>query len=191
MKTLLKNYLTLFGVAGIIIAFDQWTKHLVRTNLHLGEIWLPEGWEHLLDYFRVTHWYNTGAAFGMFKGGSMVFTVLAFVVSAAIIWFYSQIEEEDWFLRLALAMQLAGALGNLIDRLLFEGRVTDFISVGKFAIFNIADASITVGTGIMLIGVAILEKREREAARQQQAQQESDPLENADAESPSGTEVSV
>jgi signal peptidase II len=54
-------------------------------------------------------------------------------------------------------MQLAGALGNVIDRLFFGGRVTDFISLGSFAVFNVADSSITVGVIILMIDVIIQE----------------------------------
>ena len=59
-------------------------------------------------------------------------------------------------------MQLAGAVGNLIDRIIF-GQVTDFISVGTFAVWNVADASITVGVAILLIGMWVQEKREKKA----------------------------
>jgi len=172
----IKNYFFLFATAGILVALDQWTKNLVRNNISPGNTWLPEGWEHLSTYFRVVHWHNTGAAFGMFQDLSSVFTALAFVVVAAIIWFYREIEPVDSFLRLALAMQMGGALGNLTDRLLFDGIVTDWISVGNFAVFNVADASITVGTGVMLIGVWIMEKREK------QAKVESDPQNGLEAE---------
>lgn len=181
MNTSLKHYLTFFGIAGIIVALDQWTKHLVRAQIPFGGV----GWQAFDGFARIVHWRNTGAAFGMFQEGSVVFTILALVVSLVIIWFFSQVEDEDWFLRLALAMQLAGALGNLIDRLLFDGHVTDFISVGNFAVFNVADSSITVGTGIMLLGIWIMERREK------QAQQESDAEESAESESSSGTEASV
>ena len=158
-----KNYLFLFTVAGIIVALDQWTKNLIRANIPVGGTWLPEGWDSLTPYARVVHWHNTGAAFGMFKNGAIIFTLLAFVVIAAIIWFYREIDPVDWYLRLALAMQMGGALGNLIDRLLYDGVVTDWISIGNFAVFNVADASITVGTVIMLIGVWIMEKRTKQA----------------------------
>jgi signal peptidase II len=57
-------------------------------------------------------------------------------------------------------MQLAGALGNLIDRMTI-GHVTDFVSVGNFPVFNVADASITVGVGVLLIGMWVQEKREK------------------------------
>ena len=168
----IKNYLFLFTTAGIILALDQWTKNLIRANIPTGGTWLPEGWEHLSTYFRVVHWHNTGAAFGMFKDLSSVFTALAFVVVAAIIWFYNEIEPNDLFLRLALAMQMGGALGNLTDRLLFDGIVTDWISVGTFAVFNVADASISVGTAVMLLGVWIMEKREKQAQIKNEAEDE-------------------
>ena len=177
-----RNYRFLFTIAGVIVALDQWTKTLVRTNILPGGTWLPEGWENLSVYFRVVHWHNTGAAFGMFQDGASLFTALAFVVIIAIIWFYNEIEPADWFLRLALAMQMGGALGNLIDRLLFEGVVTDWVSVGNFAVFNVADASITVGTVVMLIGVWIMERREKRAEEYEQAQSESDPQNGLEAE---------
>jgi signal peptidase II len=62
-------------------------------------------------------------------------------------------------------MQLAGALGNLIDRVIF-GRVTDFISVGTFAVWNVADASITVGVAVLLIGMWVQEHREKKNKNQ-------------------------
>lgn len=165
----LKNYLILFLVAGTVIALDQWTKGLVRTNLALGGVWLPEGMFWLAPYARIVHWYNTGAAFGSFQGYSWVFTILAFVVVALIIYYYPQVGAEVWWLRLAMGMQMGGALGNVIDRLLFEGKVTDFISVGNFPVFNIADSSITVGVIILLIGTWVKETQEKKEIAKQDA----------------------
>ena len=72
-----------------------------------------------------------------------VLTVLAFLVSAAIIYYYPQIPSHDRILRFAMIMQLGGGrVGNLVDRLT-QGHVTDFISVGNFPVFNLADASIS------------------------------------------------
>ena len=148
----------MFTIAGVIVALDQWTKWLVRTNLPLGGSWLPESLQWLSPYARIVNWHNKGAAFGMFQNGSMVFAVLAFIVIGAIIYYYPQVEKHDWSLRIAMSMQLAGALGNLIDRLTQEGRVTDFLSVGSFPVFNVADSSITVGTIILLIGIYLQER---------------------------------
>ncbi len=161
MKRVFETYGLLFFVAGAIIALDQWTKWIVRTSLPLGATWLPESLEWLSPYARFVHWQNSGAAFGMFQNGSMIFAALAFIVIAAIVYYFPQVEKHDWTLRLAMSMQLGGASGNLIDRLLRDGRVTDFISVGTFPVFNVADASISVGTVILLLGVYFQERAER------------------------------
>ncbi|MCC6301025.1 MAG: signal peptidase II [Anaerolineales bacterium] len=158
MKRVFETYGLLFTVAGAVIALDQWTKWIVRTSLPLTGTWLPESLEWLSPYARFVHWQNTGAAFGMFQNGSMIFAALAFVVIGAIIYYFPQVEKHDWTLRLAMSMQLGGASGNLIDRLLHNGQVTDFISVGTFPVFNIADASISVGTVILLLGVYLQER---------------------------------
>src|SRR5512145_647143 len=174
----IKNYATLFLVAGLIIALDQWTKSLVRV-LPLGGTWLPEGLEWLAPYARIVHWTNTGAAFGSFQGYGLVFTILAFLVAGLIIYYYQQVDPEDWWLRLAMGMQLGGALGNVVDRLtrgdlatFTTGPVTDFVSVGNFAVFNVADASISVGVVVLLIGAWFKERSERKKA----------PAESASAE---------
>jgi signal peptidase II len=162
MKNLGK-YVYLFLVAGVIVALDQWTKNLVRTQLAVGETWLPEWLDWLSPYARIVNWYNRGAAFGMFQSGSMIFMVLAIVVIAAIIYYFPRVERHDWTLRLAMSMQLAGAVGNLIDRILHDGKVTDFISVGTFPVFNVADASISVGTAVLLLGVYLQERAAQKA----------------------------
>lgn len=158
-----KNYILLFGVAGVVVALDQWTKWLVRTHLHFQSSWLPQDWEWLSPYARIVYWENRGAAFGMFQSGSLIFTVLAFVVIAAILYYYPRVEADDWPLRLAMGLQMGGALGNLIDRLTLGGPVTDFISIGRFPVFNIADSSITVGVIVLILGVWWKERHEDKA----------------------------
>lgn len=159
MKTL-RMYLTLLIPAGLIIALDQWTKWLVRTNLPPSAAWLPDWLSWLSPYARIVNWHNSGAAFGMFQEGNLIFTVLAIIVAGAIIYYYPRVDADDWPLRLAMGLQLAGAVGNLIDRLL-RGRVTDFISVGTFPVFNIADSSISIGVVILLLGVWWKERMEK------------------------------
>ncbi|MEJ2012995.1 MAG: signal peptidase II [Anaerolineales bacterium] len=151
----IKDYATLFGIAGAIVALDQWTKYLVQTKLALGEYWSPFPW--LTPFARIIHSNNTGAAFGLFPAGSSIFTIIAIIVSVGIIIYYPRVPRSQRALRLALALQLAGALGNLVSRLI-NGTVTDFISIGRFAIFNVADSSISIGTAI-LIAVMWLEER--------------------------------
>ena len=160
---LIRTYWSLFVVAGLIVALDQWTKSIVRKNLALGETWLPQGWEALYPYARILHTYNTGAAFGMFQNGWIIFTVLAFVVVGLIIFYYPSVAQRDWWVRLAMGMQMGGAAGNLVDRLTNEGKVTDYISVGRFPVFNVADASITIGVGVLLLGFWLQERAHRRA----------------------------
>ena len=160
MRNFFRKYSVILLIALIIVVLDQLTKGWVRANIPAGASWLPDSWQWLSPYARIVHWYNTGAAFGMFKDASMVFTVLAFVVIAAILFYYPHVERDDWSLRLALSMQMGGAMGNLIDRLTI-GHVTDFISVGTFPVFNIADASISVGAAVLFLGVWLKERAER------------------------------
>ena len=165
MKNIIKRYWQIVTIAVVIVILDQWTKNLVRANIPLGGVWLPESLQWLHPYARIVHWYNTGAAFGMFKDGSMVFTVLAFIVIIMILYYYPQVEQADWSLRIAMSMQLGGATGNLIDRLTI-GHVTDFISVGNFPVFNVADSCITVGAAVLFLGILIMEQKERKKRRE-------------------------
>ena len=162
MKKTIKSYVFLFTIAGLIIALDQWTKYLVRSNLALRETWSPWAW--LEPYARIVNWKNTGAAFGILQDFNTVFAILAVVVALAIVYYFPRVGKEEWPLRLALSMQMGGALGNLIDRLT-QGYVTDFVSVGSFAVFNVADASISVGVVVLLVGVWIRERKLAAAAR--------------------------
>ncbi|MEM5776327.1 MAG: signal peptidase II, partial [Anaerolineaceae bacterium] len=130
MKKFLRDYIPLLLAAGSIILLDQFTKSIVRQNLALQETWVPWAW--LAPYARIVHWYNTGVAFGMFQDGNLIFSILAIIVSAAILVVYPRIPRSEKILRIATMMMLAGAIGNLIDRLTL-GHVTDFISVGSFA----------------------------------------------------------
>jgi len=159
LKKFLNDYLYLLSIAGVIVVLDQWTKYLVRTNIAFGQTWMP--WEWLNTYARIVHWKNTGAAFGIFQSLGGFFTILAFVVIGIIIFVFPQIHRKDWPMRVAMSMQLGGAAGNLIDRLA-RGHVTDFVSVGNFAVFNVADASITVGVAVLILGMWIQEKNKRQ-----------------------------
>lgn len=157
-----RDYALLVGLAGIVIAVDQWTKWLVRTHLPFQGAWLPDWLQWLAPYARIVNWSNSGAAFGTFQNGNSVFTVLAIIVIVAIIYYYPRVEANDWTLRVAMGLQLGGAAGNLIDRLLMK-RVTDFIAVGTFPVFNMADASISVGVVVLILGVWLKERSEKKA----------------------------
>jgi signal peptidase II len=155
-----RNYWSLFLIAGFIILVDQLSKLYIRANFIEGiTMWAP--WDWMLPYARIVHITNTGVAFGMFQGMGFVFAFLAMIVSGAIIYYYPRVPVEDWTLRFAMCLQLGGAVGNLIDRLTNNGFVTDFISVGNFPVFNVADASITVGVIVLIYGVWLQERRQK------------------------------
>lgn len=144
------GYFFLILIAGLIVYLDQWTKAWVREHLAFGASWMPL--TELAPYVRILHWRNSGAAFGLFQQGGGIFTILAVVVAALIIYYFPRIGRGDWALRLAMGLQLGGAIGNLVDRLQ-HGYVTDFVSVGSFPVFNVADSSITLGVLILLFDV--------------------------------------
>jgi len=160
LRKYFRDYIYLLSIAGLIIALDQWTKGVVEAQLKLGETWSP--WDWLMPYARIVHWSNTGAAFGIFQDLSILFTILPFIVVGAIIVYFPQIPAKDWPLRLALSLQMGGAIGNLIDRLTI-GHVTDFISIGNFAVFNVADSAISIGVAVLVVGMWIMERRGKKA----------------------------
>jgi signal peptidase II len=172
------DYFYLITIAAIIVVLDQWTKHLVQSLIPFGDSWSP--WPWLAPYARIVHWSNTGAAFGMFQNMNLVFTILAFIVAIAILYYFPRLPRGEWAMRLAMVMQLGGAVGNLIDRLR-QGTVTDFISVGTFAVFNVADASISVGTVILILAVWISERKQKKLAEANMDQTPTPP-ESADSE---------
>lgn len=173
LKKLLRNYSLLIIVATIIISLDQYTKYLVRQNLDLWtETWAP--WDWMVPYVRIVHVPNTGVAFGMFQGFGDIFSIVAIIVALIIVFYFPRVPVSDWSLRLAMSLQLSGALGNLIDRLTI-GHVTDFVSVGNFPVWNIADASITIGVVVLILGVLITEIEEKKRkVSNQESQLESD-----------------
>jgi signal peptidase II len=133
----------LFLIALLVVAADQLSKVWIRSNLLVGQSLFEAG------FFRITHVNNTGAAFGLFQGQSFLLTIVA-LVGITVLLVYALVIYRKFPLldnrlgRSTLGLVLGGAVGNLIDRLRF-GYVTDFIDVGRWPAFNIADSAITVG----------------------------------------------
>lgn len=156
MRKILKDYLFLCLIAVPVLLVDQISKQIVRSNVRLGNVYQPDLW--LSQYARIIHWKNTGAALGMFQNFGDVIGVFSFLVVLGIVFFYPRIPREDWPLRVGLGLIVGGALGNLLDRVL-HGYVLDFISVGSFPVINMADASISCGVAVFVIGVWLQERR--------------------------------
>lgn len=143
----------LFGIAIFIILADQLTKTLVVANLSLYERWIPI--DALSRVFSITYTRNTGMAFGMFQSGGMLFFLLAIIASLAIVYYYRKITGNAWLVRVAMGLQLGGAMGNAIDRLT-RGYVVDFLHVYyephfDFPIFNIADSAVVIGVLLLIL----------------------------------------
>ncbi|MFX3674174.1 MAG: signal peptidase II [Paenisporosarcina sp.] len=148
-------------VAIVIVAIDQWTKWLVVKNMELGErILLNDPTFALLSH------RNRGAAWGMLEGQMWLFTIVTIVVIAGILYYFHKETKGKPLFQLSLMIILGGAIGNFIDRL-FRGEVVDFIDVlipilnYDFPIFNIADAALTIGVGLVIIVLFLEEKQEK------------------------------
>ena len=163
---------------GIVIA-DQVSKLLVKG---ISIPWLGihhEGMQYgasrpiLGDFFRLTYIENPGMAFGIDVGGKLFFSIFSVIASLAILYYLYRARTGPLGFRLSLAMILGGAVGNLVDRMLygvifgdaplFYGRVVDFFDVdffnvtigtyhlSRWPVFNIADASVSIGVILLLI----------------------------------------
>ena len=123
----------------------------MRNNLAIGESWPNDDW-----LVKITHVTNTGAAFGILQGQGVFLTMTAVVAIAAIVFYYAFPPLEHGLLRIALGLQLGGAVGNLLDRVRF-GEVTDFFHFPHYPAFNIADSSIVIGL-FVIVGFFILQR---------------------------------
>ena len=151
------------ALAALIFALDQWSKWLVKVRLP-GD----RGWFVVIPgFFNIVHVENPGVAFGLLSDstwewrGAILVGVSALVLGYIAILLWRSRTGAAIGLRLALALILAGALGNLYDRVA-HGTVTDFIEVhaGRhyFPVFNVADSSITTG-GALLVLLELLKGR--------------------------------
>jgi signal peptidase II len=158
----------LLAIAAAVVGADQLTKMAVERALPLNASWAP--FESIAALFRFTRVSNTGAAFGLFPAGSVLFAVIAAVVGLIIFVTNFQLPAGNLPLRLALGLQLGGSLGNLVDRLRL-GHVTDFLDFGPWPVFNLADTAVVAGV-VLLALLVLLEEREKLRRRRQSTQSE-------------------
>jgi signal peptidase II len=133
-----------FLTAFMVVVADQLSKIWIRSNLLEGQSLFEAG------FFKIARIPPTsGAAFGLFQDQSFALTIVAFIGIALLLVYAFIIRRQSSPLgsltaRLALGLVLGGTIGNLIDRLRFGG-VTDFISIGWWPVFNLADPAIVIG----------------------------------------------
>lgn len=123
----------------LILILDQVSKHLVFLNLPFGESVVL--WPGVLS---LTHLHNFGAAFGLFAGQRWLFVLAVFITVAILIMWRKDILRAGPLAVWSCALLLGGALGNFLDRLRL-GFVVDFIDLGFWPVFNVADSAIVVG----------------------------------------------
>ena len=156
----MKGVLLLLTALGILVA-DQVTKALVVSNLAVGQ-----KAQLLGDVVEIWHAQNRGAAFSLFQGGTIVFLVVSVLSIGMVAYFYRSLRDRSPWLHLVLGIVLGGTLGNFIDRLR-QGYVTDWLSVGigdtRWPTFNVADSSVVVGIGILVIYLFLTSPDRREA----------------------------
>ena len=142
-------------IAVIIIAADQITKYAVRANLELGEA-IPI----LGNWFRICYVQNTGTAFSMFEGNRFITIFLtSALIIGCVVYAITEIRAGHKLVPLLLCCIASGGISNMIDRLTL-GFVTDMISCGKFAVFNVADMFITTCCILLMLMVLVMYKNE-------------------------------
>ena len=138
----------LYGTAAAVLAADQLTKQLVVSNLAGRPPVRVIG-----SFVELRYTTNSGGAFSLLTGAPLFFAAMAIVIIAGIV--HAARRAQGLPVLLVLGLVLGGALGNLADRLFrgdaaFSGEVVDFVKVGIWPVFNLADSCIVVG-GLLLV----------------------------------------
>lgn len=139
--------MALFLASAWVALLDQVTKSVVARRIPMhGTVTCLGG------LLRITHVRNAGAAFGVLQGRQTLFIAAAALAAVIVILCYPRVSASNWPARLGLSLGLGGAVGNLVDRLRFGG-VVDFLEVGPWPVFNLADSAIVVGVALILLGM--------------------------------------
>ena len=149
-------------VSAILVLTDQISKTIVVRTMSLYDS-IPI----IQNFLHFTYITNDGMAFGIdFPFGYAIFSIVSVLLTFFLFFYLWSSRNQSIVIRLGLAMIIAGAVGNLIDRL-FLGEVIDFLDfmIGNFHwyVFNLADSYVTVGMALILIDSIILEKKRQKA----------------------------
>jgi signal peptidase II len=145
-------------VSSILVLTDQLSKFVVRKTMHLGDSILV-----IPEFFHLTYVTNDGMAFGInFPFGIYIFSTISIIFTIFLFWYLWTIKDQGIIIRTGVGLIIAGAIGNLIDRV-FLGEVVDFLHfmIGNYDwyVFNLADSYVTVGMGFILYDSLILERK--------------------------------
>ncbi len=147
-----------FLTALLVVAADQLSKTWIRSYPEEQSIFEA-------GFFQIIHIHNTGAAFGLFQGQSFALTIVALIGIVVLLLFVFLFSHrfpslDNRLGKLALGLVLGGTAGNLVDRLRL-GHVTDFIDIGIWPAFNLADSAIVVGVILFAYSLLRLTRAEK------------------------------
>lgn len=148
IQTIGVQMLSFFFIAAAVVFVDLLSKIFVVRYMGLNES-IPI----IKNIFHLTYVQNPGAAFGILAYRTGFFVLAALIVVSFIIIYLRHLPQGHSMLRFALALQLGGVLGNLIDRLRL-GYVIDFLDFRVWPVFNLADIAIVIGIGLLILDLA-------------------------------------
>ncbi len=148
-------------ISGVVLLLDQVSKRMVMESMMLGDSIPVMG-----SFFRLTYIQNPGAVFGLRLGGNVAHLVFAGVALILVAVMWLRLPPHERVASAGLALVLGGAIGNVIDRIRFSA-VIDFLDFGigsvRWWVFNVADAAVTVGAVLLILGSGILKGGKDEA----------------------------
>ena len=136
-----------------VLLLDQLSKWGVQTSMQIDE-----SFDVIPGFFTITYLHNTGAAWSMLEGKMVFFYLISIVFLIGMLYFYRTTDHRDRLTRIGVVLMMAGTLGNFIDRLIFQyvRDFLDFIIFGyDFPVFNVADISLCVGVGLIVLSMVL------------------------------------
>lgn len=147
-------------IALLVIALDQLTKWMIVKKMEYGE-----SIEIIENLLYITSHRNRGAAWGILQGQMWFFYIITIAVIIGIVYYIQKMAKESILLGVALGLMLGGAIGNFIDRVARQ-EVVDFVHTYifsySFPVFNVADAALSIGVGLLVIHMFLEEKNAKE-----------------------------
>jgi signal peptidase II len=137
-----KSYL-FFSTIAIILVIDQLSKYLVKKGI-----------------IEIPFILNSGSLWGLFQNSAIILAWLSVLVIGIFLFNYDKIQKSPLLVRLGAGLIVGGAIGNLIDRILYKG-VVDFINLGWWPSFNVADSGVSLGVTLLIFYFLFEEKFKR------------------------------
>lgn len=150
------NEVSVVIISVLVIVLDLVSKYIIQTNISLHSVEIIKG------FFSLTYAENTGMAWSLLSG-KQVFLSLVSAIAIGVMIYYVLTQKPKGLIKIALALMIGGAFGNLFDRVVlgYVRDFLDFIIFGyDFPIFNIADSALTIGVCLLILASLLEEKKE-------------------------------